>query len=66
MSAFYLTFLVLFSSTPEGLMQMTLLKQFDDVESCKHAVQMMPLSDEQKDQLGCVRVLKGNAKFVEA
>lgn len=71
-SVFFVVFLVLFSNTPatetspEGYPQMTLIQRHTDVDACKKAIEKLPLEPKEKEHLGCVRILKGNVKWVEA
>lgn len=71
MSAFYFVFLVLFSQTPatdthEGFPELILLEKHSDVKACEKAIERIGLNAEQKEKVGCVRILKGNSVMVEA
>lgn len=71
MSSFYIVFLILLSHTPAteghpGFPQMTILEKHDTESACKKSIKTLDLTAEQKESLLCMRVLKGDVKWVEA
>lgn len=71
MNTIFLVFLVLFSQTPatethEGFPELILLEKHVDVRACEKAIERMGLTNEQKEKVGCVRILKGNAVMIGA
>lgn len=77
MSSFYLVFLILLSHTSPtldaagkhthpGFPQMVILEKHETEHTCKKSIKALDLTDEQKEALLCVRILKGDVNWIES
>lgn len=77
MNMLFITLLVVFGSTEPtldaegkeqhpGFMQLTVLESFQSSKECLKKIEKLGLSEEQKESVGCIRVLKADKEPREA